>query len=508
MKKLKALLLVVVAVFAVMVFPETVNAVSVCPVPENLNNGPVTVQFYTVEDPDFEDGYIYHMTYTAPEAGWYNVTANGAMGLVLGLSEEQSEYEDDFYTYKNDTTTFREPVLAYKDEPYRAGAVCSPVYLEKGEKWDFSVIGTYYGSSQAANAKFEVKLVYKVPKITGVSVNKTTVRPGEKVIYSITFDQNVENWGFTDVNISENIYGPNGQNCFDMSTIHSDAEFTISGNTVRYSYSINANHHDCVVKADIISLTDDDCNELTYANDTYRSWNGQNILFDAGYIPGVPAVKYETGNCYHNVLPGWWGYGNVTKAATYDAAGVRTYTCELCGKTKTETIAKLVPKKNDVVTIGKAKCKVTGSSTVSYLSPTSKSAKVKIPSSVTIGGKKYSVTSIAANAFKANKKITSVTIPNTVTAIDAQAFCGCISLKSIIIPASVKTIGKKAFYNCKKLKTIKIKSTKLTIKKVGAGAFGKINSAAKFKVSKSKLKLYKKLLKKKGVTGKKQKITK
>ena len=507
MKKLRALLLVVFAVFAVMMFPGTANAVSVG-MDQDMNNGSVTILFPTVEDPDFEDGYIYHMTYTAPEDGWYNVTADGALGLVLGLSYEHSVRDYDFDTYENDTVTFREPVLAYKDDPYRAGAVCSPVYLEKGEEWNFSVIGKYYGSLHAVEASFEVKLVYKAPKITGVSVNKTTVHPGDKVIYSIVFDQNIENWGFTDANLSEYIYGPNGQDCFSMSTFHPDAESTVSGNTIRYSYSINSNHHDCVVKTDIISIMDDEYNEFTYANDTYRSWNGHNIMFDAGYIPGVPAVKYETGNCYHNVYTGWWGYGKVTKAATYDAEGIMTYTCELCGKTRTEVIAKLVPEKGDVITIGKAKYKVTGSSAVAYLSTAGKSKKVTIPSSVTIGGKKYSVTSIAANAFRANKKITSVKIPNTVTAINARAFFGCILLKSITIPASVKSIGKKAFYNCKKLKTIKIKTTKLTSKKVGAGAFGKINSAAKFKVPKSKLKLYKKLLKKKGAKGKKQKITK
>lgn len=508
MKKLNALLLVVFAVFAVMMFPETVNAVSVG-MDQDMNNGSVTIPFPTVEDPDFEEGYIYNMTYTASEDGWYNVTADGALGLVLGFSNEHSVHDYDFNTYENGTTTFREPVLAYKDDPYRAGAVCKPVYLKQGEEWNFSVIGKYYGSLHAADASFEVKLVYKVPKITGVSVNMTTARPGDKVIYSIAFDQNVENWGFTNANLSEYIYGPNGQDCFSMSTFHPDAEFTISGNTVKYSYSINKNHHDCVVKTDVISLMDDtDFSEFTYANDTYRSWNEQNIMFDAGYIPGVPAVKYETGNCYHNVLTGWWDYGKVTKAATYDAEGVMTYTCELCGETKTEAIAKMVPEKGDVITIGKAKYEVTSSSTVSYLSTTSKSKRITIPSSVTIGGKKYSVTSIAANAFKANKKITFVKIPNTVTAIYARAFYGCILLKSITIPTSVKTIGKKAFYNCKKLKTITIKTTKLTNKKVGAGAFGKINSAAKFKVPKSKLKLYKNLLKKKGVTGKKQKIIK
>ena len=294
---------------------------------------------------------------------------------------------------------------------------------------------------------------------------------------------------------------------------------------------------------DQITLFPPDSTEPTYANDTYRSWN-ENILLDGGYIPGVPAVKYVTGNCYHNILTGWlytkvqngkeyqlcelcnhkkllrtvtvtpapctyaWNSGKVTKASTYNAAGVKTYTCTKCGKTKTEAIAKLVAKKGDVITIGKAKYKVKSSSAVSYVRTTSKAKKIRIPSSVTIGGKKYSVTFITAKAFKANKKITSVIIPRTVTTISAQAFYGCKALKKITIPASVKTIGRRAFYNCKKLKKIIIKTKKLTNKTVGAGAFGKINSKAKIKVPKSKLKAYKKLLKKKGITKKTQTITK
>ncbi len=37
-----------------------------------------------------------------------------------------------------------------------------------------------------------------------------------------------------------------------------------------------------------------------------------------------------------------WNAGAVTKSATYDADGVKTFTCTVCGKTKTEAIPKLV----------------------------------------------------------------------------------------------------------------------------------------------------------------------
>ena len=547
MKSMKLIKTFLLAVFAVMMVSVTVNAAAlypaVYPEQQNLNNGPVTLDFFSVSDETFEKGYIYSMTYTAPEDGYYNVTADGAMGLVLGFSYyDDTSYEGHFETYTNEEATFSELTLAYKDDPYRSGAVCAPVHLKKGEEWTFSIIGKYFGSSFSEKATFKVNLIHKRPKITGVSVNKSTVTPGDTVTYSIVFDQNLEPWEVDFVDVSEYVYGPNGENIFAMSTFHKDDNYKVAGNTITYSYPVTADHHNQVLKMDWVGLasTSKDYLSIDYANDTRRRWD-HTIDDDDGYIPGVPSVKIVTGNCWHNVLTGWlytkakdgkkyklcelcdykeflgpdpntcthsWDSGKVTKAATYDTEGVKTYTCTNCGKTKTSAIAKLIPKKGNVFTIGEAKYKVTGSSTVSYVSTTSKAKKITIPSSVTIGGKKYSVTAIAAKAFKAKKTITSVTIPKTVITINAEAFYGCTSLKKITIPASVKKIGKKAFYNCKKLKTVGIKTKKLTSKTVGADAFAKINSSVTVKVPASKLKAYRKLLKKKGINGKKQKITK
>ena len=544
MKSMKLIKTFLLAVFAVMMVSVTVNAAAlypaVYPEQQNLNNGPVTLDFFSVSDETFEKGYIYSMTYTAPEDGYYNVTADGAMGLVLGYSYYYGSWrEEEFKTYTNEEATFSEPTLAYKDDPYRSGAVCDLVFLEKGEEWTFSIIGKYFGSSFSEKATFKVNLIHKRPKITGVSVNKSTVTPGDTVTYSIVFDQNLEPWEVDFVDVSEYVYGPNGENIFAMSTFHKDDNYKVAGNTITYSYPVTADSHNEVVKMDHVYLGFNDFSSIEYANDTYRSWS--TLHNDGGYIPGVPSVKFVTGNCWHNVLTGWlytdakdgkiyklcelcdykeilgvdpdtcthsWDSGKVTKAATYDTEGVKTYTCTKCGETKTSAIAKLIPKKGNVFTIGEAKYKVTGSSTVSYVSTTSKAKKITIPSSVTIGGKKYSVTAIAAKAFKAKKTITSVTIPKTVITINAEAFYGCTSLKKITIPASVKKIGKKAFYNCKKLKTVGIKTKKLTSKTVGADAFAKINSSVTVKVPASKLKAYRKLLKKKGINGKKQKITK
>lgn len=122
--------------------------------------------------------------------------------------------------------------------------------------------------------------------------------------------------------------------------------------------------------------------------------------------------------------------------------------------------------------------------TVTYmgLEKSKKSRKikeVKIPDTVKIGNRTYKVNAIAANAFKNNRV-----------------------LRKITIPASVKSIGTKAFYGCRSLKTITVKTTKLTSKNVGKAAFKGIGKKAVIKVPKSKLKSYRKLLKKKGVPSK------
>ena len=59
--------------------------------------------------------------------------------------------------------------------------------------------------------------------------------------------------------------------------------------------------------------------------------------------------------------------------------------------------------------------------------------KVEIPETVEIDGKTYTVTELAAHAFKDNKDLTEVTIPGTVTKIGDGAFAGCENLRAIYV---------------------------------------------------------------------------
>ncbi len=226
-----------------------------------------------------------------------------------------------------------------------------------------------------------------------------------------------------------------------------------------------------------------------------------------------------------------WDNGKITKQPTETADGEKTYTCTVCGETKTEKIPAIgsttpstepstpptgpsVPNVGTTIkdSVDKVTYKVTSSSklnpTVEFTAPVNKKAKsVTIPATVKINGITYKVTSIAKNAFKNNNKLTKVTIGKNITTIGDREFYKCTSLKKITIPSKISKIGKQAFYGCKKLKSITIKTTKLTSKNVGKQAFKGIYAKATIKVPKSKLKAYKKLLKSKGV-GSKAKIKK
>ncbi len=85
--------------------------------------------------------------------------------------------------------------------------------------------------------------------------------------------------------------------------------------------------------------------------------------------------------------------------------------------------------------------------------------EVRIPSTVTNNGRKYTVTGIGDSAFVYQSEIPSIVLPNTITYIGRRAFYLCWSITSANIPASVTSIGTEAFYDCIDLKDLTFEAT-------------------------------------------------
>ena len=121
-----------------------------------------------------------------------------------------------------------------------------------------------------------------------------------------------------------------------------------------------------------------------------------------------------------------------------------------------------------------------GSNEAAYVAPANNKTKTcTVPDTVIADGKKCKVTVIKSGAFKNNSKVVTIKVGKNVTKIEDYAF-----------------------KNCAKLKTIVIKSKKLTSKSLSRKTFKGISKKTTIKVPKAKLKTYKKLFRKNGLSNK------
>lgn len=124
-------------------------------------------------------------------------------------------------------------------------------------------------------------------------------------------------------------------------------------------------------------------------------------------------------------------------------------------------------RKGKVYTVGSYQYRVINSSvksgTVRFLKPVKKTLKsAKVPASVKIGNYTYKVTEIGKEAFKNNKRLTSVIIDKNVKVIHSSAFSGAKQLKKITVKSKVlKKVYKNTFKNINKRAVIWVPSSKL-----------------------------------------------
>ncbi|MBE6768991.1 MAG: hypothetical protein E7549_08855, partial [Ruminococcaceae bacterium] len=140
------------------------------------------------------------------------------------------------------------------------------------------------------------------------------------------------------------------------------------------------------VPGELIGYWPGGCLEDGYTGDAYCDVCGEQIVF--GEV--IPAPGEHT-----------WDDGVITIAPTTEATGVKTYTCTVCGATKTEVLPMLG--KEYTYTIADGKVTITKVDTAIR-------GDVVIPSVI----EGYPVTEIAVNAFKGCVNITSLTIPESI----------------------------------------------------------------------------------------------
>lgn len=139
---------------------------------------------------------------------------------------------------------------------------------------------------------------------------------------------------------------------------------------------------------EIISLMEEPCKlgwkPFKYEGSDAEEYQNHLIL----YVPADTKAKYEA-------TDGWKEFKNIVEMTPYDVLDDNTVAAH-------------------------------------FLEP-DEEGKLEIPETVEIDGKTYTVTEIAANAFKDNKDLTEVTIPGTVTKIGDGAFAGCENLRAIYV---------------------------------------------------------------------------
>lgn len=174
----------------------------------------------------------------------------------------------------------------------------------------------------------------------------------------------------------------------------------------------------------------------------------------------------------------------------------------------TDQDAVVKPEKGDIIknTEKQAKCKINNvtKKTVIYTGTLAKKKKnLIIPASIKTDDKtKWKVIAVGKNAMKGNTIVTKITLSSGIEEIRSGAFSGCNKLKEIVIPASVSKFGTNAFRDCKNLKSIIIKNKNLAAKNIKKKAFAEISEKTKIYVPEGKVKSYRSLLRKKGLSKK------
>ncbi len=89
---------------------------------------------------------------------------------------------------------------------------------------------------------------------------------------------------------------------------------------------------------------------------------------------------------------------------------------------------------------------------------------------------------IGAHAFKGNRYLSKITLPNSIDSIGDRAFCSCDNLRKVNIPNSVRYFGEGVFYNSKSIKSIELPNS---INGISSRLFSDCSSLSKVELPKN-----------------------
>ena len=177
---------------------------------------------------------------------------------------------------------------------------------------------TYTASGSAVAATTDVNAgitvlpaLDNVVRILTVSEDGSTSRT-----YEITLDSSTPACAHERIEIRNAKYATCTEDGYTGDTYCTDCGALLASGTV-----IPATGHDTVLQ----NAKDATCTEEGYTGDVYC--NHEQAVIETGTV--IPATGHK------------WDNGVVTKEATEEEEGVKTYTCTVCGKTKTEVIPKV-----------------------------------------------------------------------------------------------------------------------------------------------------------------------
>lgn len=451
--------------------------------------GKTTGHYTSMINPDYN--YVAVATFYNPDAAYKNATSaefshkkglDETMNEMAGECIQTLEVKDSYLSLKlpvNNTS-----IKAGENTQAQANAVITnPSAIMHGETCEASLIGDITWTS----SNKQVATVDKDGKITGIDYGTATI-----TAKSGTLSQTIM------VNVTTHVWDTGKVTTPPKCEEKGVKTYTCTKCGATKTEAVEATGHQ---HTEIRNAKEAKCETAGYTGDTYCTdcnkklkegvvielTGHQNIEVrdaveatckKAGYTGDIYCLK-----CGKQISTGIeipakahsWGTGKITKPASYTKTGIKTYTCKICGTKRTEAINKIpMPRVGTVYTIAGNQYRITkAGAEVSLIKTNAKAKSINIPATIKANGITYKVTTIAAKAFKQNKKLQSVTVGANVKSISNNAFFKCPSLKTVNLKTVLlisKTASKKAFKGANKKLVIKVpKKVKKSYKKIFKG---------------------------------------